>query len=315
MKNKRIVIAAGTGFIGKSLIEYFGEDNDIVILTRQPHTAHGRVSYVHWDARTTGNWTSALEGADLLINLAGKSVNCRYNEKNKREIFESRVYATQALGQAIQQLQQPPKLWINAASATIYRHAEDRPMDEFTGEIENDFSVQVCKRWEQTFNDITLPHTRKIILRIGITLGWQPGGVMQPFLNLVKYGLGGQQGNGRQMLNWIHITDLCGIINWLYTQEQLSGIFNCTAPNPVPNKVFMQTLRSSAGRKLGLPAPAPLLSIGAALIGTETELLLKSRWVVPARLLKEGYSFQFPRIQESVTDILRHMPRSAYHLF
>jgi len=229
--------------------------------------------------------------------------------------MDSRVNATRALGAAILTLQDPPKVWINAASATIYRHAEDRPMDEFNGEIANDFSVQVCKAWEQSFNDITLPHTRKIILRIGVTLGWQTGGVMQPYLNLVKTGLGGYQGNGRQMFTWIHITDLCRMIAWLYDTPTLNGVFNCTAPHPVANKVFMKTLRQSAGCGFGIPAPIALLKLGAALIGTETELLLKSRWVLPSRALQEGFTFRFPFLPEAFTDILAHMPRTAYQLF
>ncbi|WP_143304829.1 TIGR01777 family oxidoreductase [Chitinophaga vietnamensis] len=315
MKNKKIVIAAGTGFIGRSLVEYFGADNDITILSRQPLPNAGRVRYVQWDARTTGSWVSALEGADLLINLAGKSVNCRYNEANKQEIFDSRTHATRVLGEAILQLQQAPEVWINAASATIYRHAEDRPMDEFTGEMHHDFSVQVCKLWEKTFNDITLPHTRKALLRIGITLGWQPGGVMQPFLNLVKAGLGGHQGSGKQQFTWIHITDLCRMMEWVYEHKTLSGVFNATAPHPVPNAVFMQELRKATGKRFGLPAPTSLLKLGASVIGTETELLLKSRWVVPARALQEGFVFRYPRLPEALKDIISHLPWRAYHLF
>lgn len=315
MKNKRIIIAAGTGFIGKSLVTHFGEENDIIILTRSPRPATGRITYIWWDGKNTGDWVAALENADLLINLTGKSVNCRYTPQNKQVILDSRMNATRVLGTAIQALKNPPKVWINAGSATIYRHAEDRPMDEFNGEIANDFSVQVCKQWEQTFNDITLPHTRKIILRIGVTLGWQPGGVMQPYLNLIKFGLGGYQGSGRQMYTWIHITDVCRMIAWLYENEDQSGTYNCTAPNPVTNKVFMRSLRNTAGHLFGLPAPAPLLKIGAALIGTETELLLKSRWVLPSRALQAGFTFAFPQLTDAFRDILAHLPRSAYHLF
>ncbi len=315
MKNKRIIIAGGTGFIGHGLVEYFGADNDIVILTRRPQPASGRVQYLAWDGRTRGDWAAALEGADLLINLTGKSVNCRYNEANRQAIFNSRTDATRILGEVVQTLEQPPRLWVNAASATIYRHAEDRPMDEYTGEMANDFSVQVCKRWEATFNEITLPHTRKVILRIGVTLGWQPGGVMQPYLNLVKFGLGGYQGSGRQMFTWVHINDVCRMISWLYDNDEASGVYNCTSPHPVPNRTFMRLLRKTAGHLFGLPAPAPLLSIGAALIGTETELLLKSRWVLPTRALREGFVFQYPVLEAAFPDILAHMPRSAYHLF
>lgn len=315
MKNKRIIIAGGSGFIGQGLVDYFGKDNDIVILTRRPQPANGRVQYMAWDGRTRGDWATALEGADLLINLTGKSVNCRYTEQNREAIFNSRTDATRILGTVLQTLEKPPRLWVNAASATIYRHAEDRPMDEFTGEIADDFSVQVCKRWEATFNELTLPHTRKVILRIGVTLGWQPGGVMQPYLNLVKFGLGGYQGNGRQMFTWVHINDVCRMMDWLYENEQTSGVYNCTSPNPIPNRTFMRLLRKKAGHLFGLPAPAPLLRIGAALIGTETELLLKSRWVLPTRAQQEGFVFQYPAVDAAFSDILAHMPRSAYHLF
>ncbi|NLR56571.1 TIGR01777 family protein [Chitinophaga polysaccharea] len=315
MENKRIIIAAGTGFIGKSLATCFGKHNDIIILTRQVRPATGRISYVQWDGKKPGTWCEALEGADLLINLTGKSVNCRYNTTNKRIVLESRVNATRALGAAIRTLKNPPAVWINASSATIYRHAEDRPMDEFNGEIANDFSVQVCTQWEQAFNDITLPCTRKIVLRIGITLGWESGGVMQPYLRLVKFGLGGYQGHGRQMYTWIHITDVCRIIEWLYENDHSEGVYNCTAPFPVTNRAFMKTLREAASHPFGLPAPVPLLKIGALLIGTETELLLKSRWVLPSRSLQEGFVFAFPEIKAACEDILAHLPRSAYHLY
>jgi uncharacterized protein (TIGR01777 family) len=314
MENKKIVIAGGTGFIGQGLIDHFGAENDLVILTRHPLRNKGRAHYVYWDAATLHGWETHLENADLLVNLAGKSVNCRYNAKNKKEIFDSRTNSTTVLGEAIQMLANPPKLWINAASATIYRHAEDRPMDEFTGEIENDFSVQVCKRWEQAFNDITLPLTRKVILRIAVTLGHQ-GGVMAPYLNLVKYGLGGRQGNGRQMFSWVHITDLCRMIAWLYDRPQMVGTFNCSAPHPVRNDIFMQTLRKVSGHWIGLPAPAWLLSAGACMIGTETELLLKSRWVLPTRISRAGFRFQFPQLQGAFENILQQLPRRQYHLF
>lgn len=314
MENKKIVIAGGTGFIGQGLIDHFGKENDIVILTRHPKANTGRIHYVYWNAEKLHGWETQLENADLLINLAGKSVNCRYNERNKKKIFDSRTNATALLGLAVSTLANPPKLWINAASATIYRHAEDRPMDEFTGEMENDFSVQVCKRWEQAFNEITLPGTRKVILRIAITLGAR-GGVMAPYLNLVKYGLGGRQGHGRQMFSWVHITDLCRMVAWLYERPHLEGTFNCSSPHPVRNDDFMLTLRRVSGHLVGLPAPSWMLAIGACLIGTETELLLKSRWVLPTRISRAGFRFQYPHLREAFEQILQQLPRRQYHLF
>ncbi|WP_291907915.1 TIGR01777 family oxidoreductase [Chitinophaga sp. CB10] len=314
MKNKKIVIAGGSGFIGRSLAGIWGNDHQVTILSRHdPQCPHA--AWVQWDGLHTGSWAAALEEADILLNLSGKSVNCRYNEANKAEIFRSRITPTQTLGKAVLACTHPPKLWINAGSATIYRHAEDRPMDEFTGEIANDFSVQVCKQWEQAFNEITLPHTRKAILRIGITLGWEKGGVMQPFCNLVKFGLGGRQGSGLQRFTWVHIADVAGMITWLSEHPALQGVFNCTSPFPVLNKTFMGTLRKQAGHFVGLPAPAWLLKPGALLIGTETELLLKSRWVVPTRALQEGYAFKYPKLDAAIADILQRMPRRQYHLF
>lgn len=314
MENKKIVIAGGTGFIGAGLIQHFGSNNDIIILTRHPLANKGRVRYIQWDGATLQEWATQLENADLLINLAGKSVNCRYNERNKQEIFDSRTQTTAILGEAIRTLTHPPKLWINAASATIYRHAQDRPMDEFTGEMMNDFSVQVCKRWEAAFNDTTVPGTRKAILRIAVTLGPQ-GGVMTPYLNLVKFALGGQQGNGAQQFSWVHITDVCRMMEWLYENPELEGVFNCSAPNPVINRQFMQTMRKAAGHRFGLPAPAWMLALGARLIGTETELLLKSRWVVPTRALQAGFTFKFPYLQGALENIIGQLPRRRYHLF
>jgi len=271
------------------------------------------IRYGSWDGKTLGNWVNELDGAHLLINLAGKSVNCRYTAKNKQQIFDSRIEPTALLGEAIRKLVVPPKLWINAASATIYRHAEDRPQDELSGEIENDFSVQVCKLWEKTFFEQRAPFTRKIALRMAVTLGI--GGVMVPYFNLVKFGLGGQQGNGRQMFSWVHIHDICRCIEWCVSHKELEGVYNCSAPNPVSNHQFMKTLRVLTGHTFGLPAPKWMLKIGAAIIGTETELLLKSRWVLPAKLLATGFEFRYQHIEDAFRQIIHSVPASNYHLF
>ena len=317
MNHLKIVIAGGTGFIGQSIVKYFA-GNDIAVIGRGDKATNtnaypdhkagnledSAVQYYQWDGKhACGNWTSALEGADLVINLAGRTVNCRYNESNKKEILESRVQATAAVGEAIRQCASPPELWINAASATIYPHAEDQPRDEYTKNFHNDFSVQVCKKWEAEFWRQSTTHTRKVCLRIAITLGH--GGVMTPYLKMVKWGLGGRQGNGKQMFSWIHIEDVYRIIGLLMEHENLAGVFNCSSPNPVTNEVFMEMLRNSLNKKLGLPSPAWLLKIGAFMIATETELILKSRWVVPDRLLTSGYTFTFPLLKDAFEDLLR----------
>jgi uncharacterized protein (TIGR01777 family) len=327
MKNKKIILPGGSGFIGQELAKYFGKENDVVILTRQQKDVktnrnnfssltkeeQKQLRWVKWDGKTIGGWKDELEGASLVINLAGKSVNCSYNEKNKKEIFDSRTNATAAIGEAIRQSSKPPELWINASSATIYRHAEDLPQDEFTGEFHDDFSVQVCKRWEKTFYEQLTPQTRKVALRMAITLG--PGGILIPYFNLLKFGLGGPQGSGRQMYSWVHIEDTCRMIEWIYDHKELEGTFNCTSPNPVSNKIFMETFRNVTGHIIGLPAFDWMLKLGAPIIGTEVELVLKSRWVVPTKILQTGYQFTFSYLRDALTDIISKVPRKQYHLF
>lgn len=317
MKNKTIILAGGSGFIGQALAARWGKENRIVLLGRQgshgwnnsygsqPLTAAAgyHLTYWRWDGEhVEKHWADAIDGSDLVINLAGRSVNCRYNRRNRQEILDSRVNATKAIGQAIRNATQPPKLWINAASATIYRHAQDRPQDEYTGEFGNDFSVGVCKCWEGTFFAQRTPFTRKIALRTAITLGH--GGVLVPYRRLVRCGLGGRQGSGRQMYSWVHIEDLGRAIEWFFDHPELEGAYNIVAPGTVTNARFMSAVRGSMGCRFGLPAPAWLLKLGASLIGTETELLLKSRWVLPAKLEATGFRFQYPRIEEALSDLL-----------
>lgn len=366
MTNKKIVIAGGSGFIGQGIAKYFGKGNDIVIIGRNAvhhdnnayqsehvTAADGyRVQYLTWDAHHLGGWSKALEGADIVINLAGKSVNCRYHRKQKKVIVESRTNATSIIGEAIRSCIHPPKLWINAASATIYRNTFDRPNDEYNGIIsevkrENmpwslldriryrknrfvaallhgknsseyhsldlDFSIQVCKQWEKTFFDQRTPFTRKVALRTAITLG--KGGVITPYLNLCKFGLGGKHGSGKQMYSWVHIEDVCRMIEWMYENKEAEGVYNCVAPNAITNESFMQTLRKFTGHKVGLAAPAWLLELGAWLIGTETELMLKSRWVAPTRSLREGFVYRYDTVDKALNEIVSNLPRKAYHLF
>ncbi|MBI5372568.1 MAG: TIGR01777 family protein [Sphingobacteriales bacterium] len=327
MINKKIVIAGGSGFIGNELIRHFGKENTLLVLTRSlpkavnnryagpeqsQHAGHA-VTRVIWDGKNPGAWIEALEGADLLINLSGRSVNCRYTEKNKGEIMSSRTEPVRALGEAIRECRNPPSLWINASSATIYRHATDKAQDEYTGEIQDDFSVRVCKAWEKTFFDESTPLTRKVALRMAITLG--TGGVLVPYFNLLKYGLGGKQGNGKQMYSWVHAEDCCRAIEWIARHPEMKGVYNCSSPFPVNNETFMRSLREVTGYKWGLPAPAWLLKAGATLIGTETELILKSRWVIPTRLLETGFQFKYPLLKDALREIIHKTPVKHYRLF
>ncbi|MEK3886226.1 TIGR01777 family oxidoreductase [Bacillus sp. FSL K6-3431] len=293
--NMKVVIAGGTGFIGKYLEGQFRElGYEVKVISRQtPH--------ITWNNKQ--EIVNALENSDMLINLAGKSVNCRYNSRNKEEIINSRTETTNILGNAIGECKNPPRLWINSSTATIYRHAEDRPMTEETGEIGFGFSVEVAKKWEQAFFAFPLPKTRQVALRIAIVLG-ENGGVMTPYKNLVKYGLGGVQGSGRQKFSWIHVEDLYNIILFIKEKEEISGVVNCSAPNPITNRELMETLRKTLNRNFGLPASKWMLEVGSFFIKTETELILKSRWVIPERLINEGYTFKFDRIDKALQQIL-----------
>jgi uncharacterized protein (TIGR01777 family) len=293
--NKKIVIAGGTGFVGQYLFKKFEDSGyGVFIISRQS-------GHINWN--NAGAITETLENSEMLINLAGRSVDCRYSKKNKKEIYESRIETTKTLGEAILKCKNPPELWMNSSTATIYRHAEDRPMTEDGGEIGSGFSVDVATNWEKTFFGFKLPNTRQVALRMAIVLG-RDGGVISPLKNLVRFGLGGKQGKGNQMFSWIHIEDLFTVIIYLQQHKELSGIFNTSSPNPVNNLTLMQLLREKMKVKIGLPSPAWFLKTGAVIINTETELILKSRWVIPERLLQSGFEFRYLKIEDALINIL-----------
>lgn len=296
MAAPKIVLAGGTGFTGKYLAKKYADAGYTVhIIARSP-------GCIPW--HDTAKIDDAIDGASLLINLAGKSVDCRYNAKNKKAIYDSRIDTTRILGEAVVRSKNPPPVWMNSSTATIYRHAEDRPMTENSGEIGTGFSVGIATSWEKTFFDFKLPATRQVALRMAIVLG-KDGGVMKPLSTLVRFGLGGHQGSGRQMFSWIHIEDLARIISFLQEHTEISGPVNCAAPNPVPNKTMMQALRKAMHVGMGIPSPKFLLEIGAVFIRTETELVLKSRWVIPERLLQAGFEFTYPEISTAFEAITR----------
>lgn len=304
MKYHKVILAGGNGYLGKVLADYYKElAEEVLMLSRKPMVANGNIRTEVWDGKGEGDWVKSLEGADLLINLCGKNVNCRYTPENQAEIISSRTIPTRLLGKVIGKMAQPPGLWINVTSATIYRHAEDHAQDEINGELGYGFSIDVCKQWETAFFECETPNTRKIALRMGIVLG-RNDSIFPRLLNLVRFGLGGQQGDGQQYVSWIHEHDVARCTEWLTDEGKMEGIINCTAPVAVKNMELMKVMRKAYGIPFGLPCPQWLLEIGVRLIGTETELVLKSRWVSPKRLLENGFTFQFAEIKPAVHDIL-----------
>lgn len=299
----RVVIAGGSGFIGQILAEHFeNHGKEVIILTRKKNDSQIKFGHpVFWDAQSLGSWVNSLESAQAVINLCGKSVDCRYTRRNKGLIYSSRLDSTRVIGEAIKGLKQPPKVWINSSSATIYRHAEDRRMDEYTGEIGTGFSVDVCQQWEKTLLDSNCT-IRKVALRSSLVLG-KSGSVFAAFKDLARKGLMGTQGSGSQFVSWIHEKDFIHAIDFIIQNESISEAINICAPNPVTNKYFMQSLRSSLGTKFGLRTHAWMAKIGALFLGTEAELILKSRNVVPTRLIENGFEFDFPYIDDALSDL------------
>jgi uncharacterized protein (TIGR01777 family) len=298
-----IVIPGGTGQVGTVLARYFhAAGHTVTVLSRNTQPAPWRT--VFWNGECFGAWTSTLEHSDVCINLAGRSVNCRYTARNKKEIYDSRLHSTAVIGEAIAAAKNPPSTWLNSSSATIYRDARDRPMDEATGDIGQGFSVDVCQKWEHALDSAPTPHTRKIALRSALVFGPGNGGVFEAFHRIVKLGLGGTLGRGDQFVSWIHLTDFCRAVHFLLDHPDLSGPVNLASPNPVPNQQFMRTLRQACHKTIGLPAKKWMLEIGAFVLRTETELLLKSRRVIPTRLQSEGFTFNHPDLRPALDNIL-----------
>lgn len=312
VRTLRIVIPGGSGQVGRVLARRFQQlGGHVVVLTRGPHTAKWET--VHWDGQTPGLWTQYLEGADVCINLAGRSVNCRYTPENRVAIYNSRIESTQLLGDVIASLKDPPRVWLNASTATIYRHALDRPMDEKTGELGGtelgapdawNFSIRVARDWETAFFKADTPRTRKVAMRSAITFSPVSGNAFALLSNLVRAGLGGKQGSGRQWVSWIHEDDFVHAVEFLIGREDMEGPVNISSPYPEHNREFMATLREAWNMPNGLPAPAPLLELAAFFMRTETELVLKSRRVVPTRLLEAGFHFEFPHWAHAAEDLV-----------
>ncbi|UPQ77905.1 TIGR01777 family oxidoreductase [Flavobacterium azooxidireducens] len=301
---RKLVIAAGTGFLGNVLINHFkNKFEEIVILTRGESKNFNTIKYVTWNAKTFSGWEKELENTDVLINLTGKSVDCRYTESNKNEILNSRIDSTKILNQAVLECKNPPLHWLNSSTSTIYRHSTDKEMDEFEGEIGNDFSMNVAKSWEESFFEIETPKTIKTALRTSIVLG-KKGGAFLPLKNLTKFGFGGKQGNGNQFVSWIHEKDFARAIEFIINKK-IIGVINIVSPKPIKNNDFMKTLRKSLNVAIGIPVDEILLKIGAKLIGTESELVLKSRNVIPKRLKENGFNFEYDNLKKAFDNLIK----------
>jgi uncharacterized protein len=310
----KVVIPGGSGQVGAMLARAFHQDgHEVVALSRSAKAAlPGASRVVPWDAATPGDWTREIDGADVVINLSGRSVNCRYNTANRREIVDSRVNSTRIVGEAIARAMHPPRLWLQASTATIYAHRYDAENDEITGVLGGAepnapatwrFSIDVARAWEQAANEVPTPKTRKVLMRSAMTMSPDRGGVFDTLLGLVRRGLGGASGDGRQFVSWIHEHDFVRAVRFLIEHDEIAGPVNLASPHPLPNADFMRALRDAWGMRIGLPASRWMLEVGAVFLRTETELVLKSRRVIPRRLRDAGFEFAFPNWVEAARDL------------
>jgi hypothetical protein len=314
----KVVIPGGSGQVGTILARALHADgHDVVVLSRSPQAAPWRA--VAWDGATHGAWVDEMDGSDVVINLTGRSVNCRYTPRHRREILDSRVRSTRVVGHAIAQARRPPRVWLQASTATIYAHRYDAPNDEASGLIGGHepgappawtFSIDVAQAWERAFEEADTPRTRKVALRSAMTMSPDVGGIFDTLLTLVRRGLGGPAGDGRQFVSWIHFEDFVRAAYWLIDHDDIAGAVNVAAPHPLPNAEFMRILREASGTRIGLPASRWLLEIGAVFLRTETELILKSRRVVPGRLLQSGFAFDYPEWAGAARDLCQRWAAS-----
>ena len=300
---KKMIIAGGTGFLGNVLIKHFKDKYDeIIILTRLRKKRINNIHFITWDAKTLSGWESCLENADVLINLTGKSVDCRYTEANKKLIHSSRIESTKILNEAVKKCIYPPKVWLNSSTATIYRYSTDKQMDEYTGEIGDDFSMNIAKAWEKEFFSCKISLTRKVALRTSIVLG-KGGGAFIPLKSLTKIGFGGKQGNGNQFVSWIHENDFAHAVEFIINNK-IENVINVVSPNPIRNKEFMKIIRKALKIPIGIPINKTMLEIGSRIIKTETELVLKSRNVIPKKLIELGFTFKYARLEKAISEII-----------
>lgn len=298
----RIILAGGSGFVGQALTPRFLEkDYDVVVLTRGASSQAGAVCHVQWDGKTIGPWAKLLERAHAIINLTGRTINCRHTPQNQREIIESRVDSVRVVGEAITRCSQPPQAFVQAVGVGIYGDSGDRWCDENSAHG-TDFVADVCKRWEEAFDYLPTPATRKVLLRLGVALGPE-GGFLKVLSRLTRLFLGGQAGNGRQFISWIHIADLTRMFVAGVEDDRIAGVFNATAPNPVTNTEFMRELRRELRRPWSPPVPEFAVRLGASLIGTEPSLALTSQRATPKHFLETGFQFDFTELRAALNNI------------
>jgi uncharacterized protein (TIGR01777 family) len=303
--NPQIVIFGANGFLGRYLARHYQRlGHEVVCVARHREGWSGDGMFLEWDGKNPGPWALALEGAERVINLSGRSVNCRYDERNKRSIIDSRVDSTRAVGAAIAACKVPPKLWLNSSTATLYRHATDKPQDEWLGEPGEGFSVEVARAWEEAFFAAKVPGaTRKVALRTGMVLANEDGTVFDVLRHLTRRGLGGTMGKGDQRVSWIHIEDFLSAVDFIAADPLLDGVFNLTAPEFPTNRELMRGFREQQGVPCGIPASKWMLELGARVMKTETELILKSRWADPRRLREEGFRWRWPQLTGALADL------------
>jgi hypothetical protein len=309
MKTRRVILAGGSGFVGQILRRHFlNRGAEALVLTRSPDKARDVGRELFWDGRTPGEWTRELDGADAVINLAGYSVNCRYHARHRQLMMDSRVDSTRVLGEAIARCANPPKVWLNSSTATIYRHTFGPAWDEngetgAVSEAKDAFSIEVATAWEREFNAAQTTRTRKVALRSALVLGHGANSVFPVLRRLARLGLGGRMASGKQYVSWIHESDFCRAVEWLIDHEEFTGPVNLAAPNPVTNSEMMAMMRELCGVPFGLPAAAWMLEVGAFFLRTETELIIKSRRVIPGKLLAGGFQFRFPELRAALKEL------------
>ena len=311
----KIILPGGSGNIGHALVRALArEGHECVVLTRDPAKVSAPARGVIWDGRTLGPWAAEIDGAHAVINLAGRSVDCRYDEKHLAEMMNSRVDSTRVVGAAIAAAQHPPHVWLQAGTATVYGHRYDAANDEATGLIGDPpgvpalwvRSVDLGLKWEAAQASVVTPRTRQVVLRTSLVMGPACGAVFSVMAGLARLGVG-RLGDGRQYVSWIHEEDFNAAIRFLIVRDDLAGAFNLCAPHPLPNRDFMAALHRAVGMPFSLPVPEWALEIGAFFRRTETELLLKSRRVVPGRLLAAGFEFRHPHWPEAAADLVGRM--------